>query len=323
MRGQQHCDTTLLVEHRVPHCTSRELFKGVLDDEARGVFQGKIIVSPGAQKTDGKQMAGALLLSELAEFDSKPELEIFADDVVCGHGSTSGQIDEDLLFYLEARGIPDAASPGAADPGLCRRGARAGRGRAAARRPCPRLRRLARRQGRVRTRPMTVLTPSAKDLKAVEAPFDVHAIRADFPILSRKVHGKDLVYLDNGASAQKPKLVLDTIQRAYGEDYANVHRGLHYLSNLSTANFEKARESVRRFLNARSDAEIIFTRNATEAINLVASSYGVTPYRRGGRDPAHHHGAPLQYRALAFPARAAWRGAEMGAGVRQRRVPAR
>lgn len=108
MRGRQHCDTTLLVEHAVPRCTSRELFKGVLDSEARGVFQGKIIVSPGAQKTDGKQMAGALLLSETAEFDSKPELEIFADDVICGHGSTSGQIDEDLLFYLEARGIPEA-----------------------------------------------------------------------------------------------------------------------------------------------------------------------------------------------------------------------
>jgi FeS assembly protein SufD len=107
MRDRQHCDTTLLVEHNVPHCTSRELFKAVLDEEARGVFQGKIIVAPGAQKTDGKQMAGALLLSESAEFDSKPELEIFADDVVCGHGSTSGQIDEDLLFYLEARCIPE------------------------------------------------------------------------------------------------------------------------------------------------------------------------------------------------------------------------
>jgi len=108
MRGRQHCDTTLLVEHRVPHCVSRELFKLVLDDEARGIFQGKIIVSPHAQKTDGKQMAQALLLSETAEFDSKPELEIFADDVVCGHGSTSGQIDEDLLFYLESRGLPEA-----------------------------------------------------------------------------------------------------------------------------------------------------------------------------------------------------------------------
>ena len=128
---------------------------------------------------------------------------------------------------------------------------------------------------------MTVLTPSARDINVVGAPYDIKAIRADFPILSRKINGKDLVYLDNGASAQKPKLVLDTIQRAYGEDYANVHRGLHYLSNLSTANFEKARESVRRFLNARSDAEIIFTRNATEAINLVASSYGATHIGEG------------------------------------------
>ena len=107
LRGRQHCDTTLLVEHAVPRCTSRELFKAVLDGEARDIFQGKIIVAPDAQKTDGKQMAQALLLSETAEFDSKPELEIFADDVVCGHGSTSGQIDEELLFYLEARGIPE------------------------------------------------------------------------------------------------------------------------------------------------------------------------------------------------------------------------
>jgi cysteine desulfurase/selenocysteine lyase len=121
---------------------------------------------------------------------------------------------------------------------------------------------------------MTVLTPSAKDLQAVGAPFDVEAIRADFPILSQKVHGKPLVYLDNGASAQKPRAVLETIQRAYAHEYANVHRGLHYLSNVATANFEKARGTVRRFLNARFDEEIIFTRNATEAINLVASSYG-------------------------------------------------
>jgi FeS assembly protein SufD len=108
LRGRQHCDTTILVEHLVPHCGTRELLKAVLDDDARGVFQGKIVVAPGAQKTDSKQMAQALLLSEGAEFDSKPELEIFADDVVCGHGSTSGQIDEDLLFYLEARGIPES-----------------------------------------------------------------------------------------------------------------------------------------------------------------------------------------------------------------------
>ncbi|HET6389981.1 Fe-S cluster assembly protein SufD [Hyphomicrobium sp.] len=106
-RNSEHVDTTLVVDHAVPHCESRELFKGVLDDHGRGVFQGKIIVRPDAQKTDGKQMAQALMLSEDAEFDSKPELEIYADDVVCGHGTTSAQLDEDLLFYCRSRGIPE------------------------------------------------------------------------------------------------------------------------------------------------------------------------------------------------------------------------
>jgi cysteine desulfurase / selenocysteine lyase len=104
--------------------------------------------------------------------------------------------------------------------------------------------------------------------------YDVERIRADFPILSREVHGKPLVYLDNGASAQKPKAVLDAIEHAYKMEYANVHRGLHYLSNTATAKYEDARETVRRFLNAPSTDEVIFTRNATEAINLVASSHG-------------------------------------------------
>jgi Fe-S cluster assembly protein SufD len=107
-RKTQHVDTTLTVDHAVPGCTSRELFKGVLEDHARGIFQGKVIVRPDAQKTDGKQMAQVLMLSPEAEFDSKPELEIFADDVVCGHGSTSVDLDEDLLFYCRSRGIPEA-----------------------------------------------------------------------------------------------------------------------------------------------------------------------------------------------------------------------
>src|SRR4029453_14514532 len=99
-------------------------------------------------------------------------------------------------------------------------------------------------------------------------------IRTDFPILFREVYGKPLVYLDNGASAQKPRPVLDAIEHAYKMEYANVHRGLHYLSNTATARFEDARQTVRRFLNAATAEEIIFTRNATEAINLVASSFG-------------------------------------------------
>lgn len=106
LKGRQHADTTLVANHAVGHCQSRELFKSVLDDESRGVFQGKIIVQQDAQKTDAKMLANALLLSETAEADAKPELEIFADDVVCGHGATAGALDEDLLFYLRARGIP-------------------------------------------------------------------------------------------------------------------------------------------------------------------------------------------------------------------------
>lgn len=105
-RDRNHIDTTLFVDHSTPGCESRELFKGVLDGRARGVFQGKIVVQPIAQKTDGKQMAQVLMLSPDAEFDSKPELEIYADDVACGHGSTAAEIDPDLLFYLRSRGIP-------------------------------------------------------------------------------------------------------------------------------------------------------------------------------------------------------------------------
>src|SRR5207237_8628705 len=100
-------DSTLAVDHTVPGCMSREPFRSVLDDRARSVFQGRIIVRPGAQKTDGKMMTRALLLSEDAEADHKPELEIFADDVTCGHGAVSGALDQDLLFYLRARGLPE------------------------------------------------------------------------------------------------------------------------------------------------------------------------------------------------------------------------
>jgi Fe-S cluster assembly protein SufD len=106
LRGKQHCDTRLVVDHRVPNCISREVFKCIIDEAARGIFQGKVIVQRDAQKTDGKQSSHGLLLSPTAEFDAKPELEIYADDVVCGHGATAGDLDEDLVFYLRTRGIP-------------------------------------------------------------------------------------------------------------------------------------------------------------------------------------------------------------------------
>src|SRR5690242_4233047 len=107
LRGKDHVDNTLLIEHAAEGCESREQFKAVLADEGHSVFQGKIVVKPGAQKTDAKMMTRALLLSDDAEADNKPELEIFADDVVCGHGATAGALDPGLKFYLMSRGIPE------------------------------------------------------------------------------------------------------------------------------------------------------------------------------------------------------------------------
>ncbi len=106
MRGHQHCDTTTLTEHTVPLNNSSQIYKGVLDDDAHGVFQGKIHIFPDAQQVAGDQLSKALLLSERAAVDCKPELEIYADDVKCSHGATSGELDEDALFYLQSRGIP-------------------------------------------------------------------------------------------------------------------------------------------------------------------------------------------------------------------------
>jgi len=108
MRGDEHCDNTTVIDHLAPDTTSREVFKGVLDDQSRAVFQGKIVVHKDAQRINGHQLSKALLLSDAAEMDAKPELEIYADDVKCSHGATTGQLDETELFYLRSRGIPEA-----------------------------------------------------------------------------------------------------------------------------------------------------------------------------------------------------------------------
>jgi len=111
--------------------------------------------------------------------------------------------------------------------------------------------------------------------------YDVERIRADFPILSREVNGKPLVYLDNGASAQKPQVVIDAISKAYSEEYANVHRGLHYLSNLATDNYESVRSKIAHFLNAANEDEIIFNSGTTEGINMVAYGWAMPRMEAG------------------------------------------
>lgn len=108
LRGRQHADTTLVVDHTAPRCESREFYRYIVDEAATGVFQGKIVVAPQAQKTDGGMKSQTILLSDTAAMNNKPELEIFADDVVCGHGATCGSLNESQLFYAHARGIPPA-----------------------------------------------------------------------------------------------------------------------------------------------------------------------------------------------------------------------
>lgn len=110
LRGAQHGDTTILMEHTAPHCVSNQFYRTILDDAARGVFQGKVHVHQAAQKTDGYQLANTILLSPKAEMDTKPELEIYADDVKCSHGTTTGALDEEPLFYLRSRGLSESAA---------------------------------------------------------------------------------------------------------------------------------------------------------------------------------------------------------------------
>jgi Fe-S cluster assembly protein SufD len=108
IEGSQHTDTHSVIDHRQPHCTSRQLYKGILDGKSRAVFNGKVFVRHGAQQTDAQQTNKNLLLSKEAQIDTKPQLEIFADDVKCTHGAAVGQLEEDELFYLESRGINPA-----------------------------------------------------------------------------------------------------------------------------------------------------------------------------------------------------------------------
>jgi len=106
-RDKEHADTTTRITHKAPRCASRQVYKTVLDGKSRGVFQGKIAVAKDAQKSDGYQLSRALLLSDQAEMDARPELEILADDVQCSHGNTIGDLDENALFYLRSRGLPE------------------------------------------------------------------------------------------------------------------------------------------------------------------------------------------------------------------------
>src|SRR5919106_3171479 len=123
--------------------------------------------------------------------------------------------------------------------------------------------------------------PHLAELRPPAGRFDAARVREDFPILKQKVHGKPLVYFDNGATSQKPQSVIDALNHYYAAENSNIHRGVHYLSERATAAYEAARDKVRGFINARREQEIVFVRGTTEAINLVAQSYGRTFLKEG------------------------------------------
>ena len=128
---------------------------------------------------------------------------------------------------------------------------------------------------------MPTLTELSEVAPSRNLPLDVERVRADFPILGLRPRGKPLVYLDSAATSQKPRQVIDALRRYYEEENGNIHRGVHYLSELATARYDETREAVRRFINASSTSEVVFTRNTTEGINLVASSFGQALVRAG------------------------------------------
>ena len=240
------------------------------------MFNGKIIVRQDAQKTDAKQTNRALLLSDDATINTKPQLEIFADDVKCTHGAAIGQLDDDAIFYLRARGIDVRRGARHADPRVRRRdrsngvadraAARGARSRAASRSSARGPR--GGRRSDDRARAAAARRPRRRSTSSGSA--------RDFPILRRTVHGKPLVYLDNAATTQKPQAVHRRDRAATTrDDNANVHRGVHALSERATDGVRgRARDACARFLNAARRAEIIFTADATEGINLVAQRFG-------------------------------------------------
>ncbi len=226
--GRQHLDNYMLVEHPSPHCNSRQFYNGVLDGRAHGVFHGRIIVHKDAQKTDAKQTNRNLLLSDDAQIDTKPQLEIYADDVKCTHGATIGQIAEDALFYLRSRGIDevearrlllqafageclDRLNTGATARlcrGNCSSAVVVARQHCFIRRPkaVEEERKEIGRRSDERTSDISSRLPGRNARSAMASGFDVEKVRADFPILRERMNGRPLVYLDNAATSQKPEV---------------------------------------------------------------------------------------------------------------------
>ena len=269
-RGDQVADNHTAIYHDQPNCRSWEVYKGILDGRSRAVFNGKVFVKPEAQKTDAKQTNRNLLLSDGAPGE---------------HQAAARDLRRRREVHPRRHGGPARRAWPGSTPGA-----------AASRRPPPTASSPTRSRPRWWTE--VALAPVREELDrlvraiawaasepamtATATPaLDVERLRQDFPILAQRVRGKPLVYLDNAATSQKPRAVIDAVTRFYAAENANIHRGVHYLSERASAAYDEVRERVARFLHAATPSEIVFTRGTTEAINLVAQSWGRTALRPG------------------------------------------
>jgi cysteine desulfurase/selenocysteine lyase len=261
--GHDLVDHHTFIDHARPHCSSSESYSGIVDGRAHAVVDAMIAVRRDAQQTSAHQELHNLLLSDAATVNAKPHLEIDADDVACTHGATVGALDDDQLFYLRSRGIPEPRARAMLTYAFLAGAPDRRRARASAPRP--------------HAPGGGGMIPALE----IASEHTLARVRDDFPALAQAVHGKPLVYLDSASSSLTPQPVIDAITDIYARDRANVHRGVHLLSQRATAAYEGARDKVADFIGATSREEIIFVRGTTEAINLVATSWGGDNLREG------------------------------------------
>ena len=254
--------------HRAAATETLQEYRGIATARGRGAFNGRVAVEAAARGSNASQTSRNLLLSPLAEINARPQLEIHVDDVQCRHGATTGTLDDTHLFYLRSRGLDEATARALLTFAFCRD--------VIGRVPLAPVREAAEAivAGVLPDRdadPGCRLMAAAREAAVA---LDLARVRADFPVLARRINGHPLAYLDNAASSQQPSAVIDAVADYARAHHANVHRGVHTLSQEATAMYEGAREKARRFVNAAATAEIVFVRGTTEAINLVAQSYG-------------------------------------------------
>ena len=242
-RVRQHVDQRVRVNHLAPRTTSAQLFKGILRDQARGILNGKIYIARDAQKVVSSQLNHNLIIGNEAEADTKPELEIYADDVKANHGASVGSLDDEKLFYLTSRAIS------LSDARVLLANAFAGD--------------VVMKIGSVPLRDLTqdrinrIFAGVSRNGERVSLDQEIRSL---FPQLDRQVRGQRLVYLDSGATTLKPLSVIEAVRKNMSTETANVHRGAHLLSDEATEKYENVRERVAQFIGADSRSEIVFTR---------------------------------------------------------------